>query len=666
MCGVAGIYRPGGAAVEAAALRRMAAALRHRGPDGAGAVLLAGGTLGLAHLRLALVDVAGGVQPLFNEDRSLCAVVNGELYDHRALRAALLARGHGLRTRCDAELLLHLYEDRGLDCLAELDGEFAALLWDGRARRLIAIRDAAGVRPLFVRRHRDEGGEAWLFASEAKAILAHPGVPRALAPEYLAGPLFGAFGRAPASFAGIDNLAPGTALIVAADGAASTHRWWAPRIRPDPQLTRERAAEAVRAAMQEAVDRRLDADVPVACLVSGGLDSTIVAGLAAARRPGLAAFHLSFAGTALDERAAAHAVAQRHGLTLHRVDVTASALALALPATLAATEAAVVNPHAAARYLLAQAVRAAGYKVALSGEGADEWWGGYPWFLLEALWRGEASAEPAAADARARLVAREQAARDVLWAAEEDWRRGPHPLGWPCFLHLRARRGDAAVRHLLRDGPRLVDDAMPSRRVFAGHDLAALRALDPRDASRLLALDQLAGYILPNLGDRVELAHGVEGRPPFLGRAVVELAQRVPAALLFDPLALREKAVLRDAFAGLLPPELVRGAKRPFFAPSWQAVCMTAEGAALRERHLAADAIAAAGLFDPALVAAMLPRWLSLPVGSPLAPRLDRMFGAVLCCQIVHAELVAPEPVDPPAGFELPWLDARGGEVRGC
>lgn len=656
MCGVVGIYRPRGAVVEPTVLRRMAATLRPRGPDGAAAVLLAGGALGLAHLRLALVDVAGGAQPLFNEDGALCAVVNGELYEHRALRAALVARGHRLRTRCDAELLLHLYEERGLDCFAELDGDFAALLWDGRAQRLIAVRDAAGVRPLFFRRHSDGDGEAWLFASEAKAILAHPGVPRALAPAYLAGPLFGAFGPAPSSFSGIESLAPGTAMIVDAQGAPATQRWWTPRFQPDAGLTPGLAGEAVRAVLREAVDRRLEADVPVACLLSGGLDSTIVAGLAAARRPGLAAFHLSFVGTPLDEHAAALAVASQHRLTLHRVDVSAAALARALPATLVATEAAVVNPHAAARYLLAQAVRAAGFKVVLTGEGADEWWGGYPWFLLEALWRGQVAGDPAAAAAQARLCGREQAAQGVLWAAEEDWRRGPHPLGWPCFMHLRGRRSDVAARHLLRCGAGLADEALPSRQVFAGHELAALRSLDPRDASRVLALDQLAGYILPNLGDRVELAHGVEGRPPFLARAAVLLAQRVPAALLFDALALREKVVLRDAFADLLPPSLLSGAKRPFFAPSWGALLATEAGAELRAQYLAPGAIDAAGLFDPALVAAMLPRWLALPEGSPLAPRLERMFGAVLCCQIVHAELVVPAPVEPPAGFELPFV----------
>lgn len=653
MCGLAAIFRPGGAAVELAALRRMAAALRHRGPDGAGAVRLAGGALGLAHVRLALVDVAGGVQPVFNEDASVAAIVNGELYDHRALRAALVARGHALRTRCDAELLVHLYEERGLEGLAELDGEFAALLWDGRARRLVALRDAAGVRPLFVRRHRDEAGRAWLFASEAKAILAHPGVPRALSPEYLAGPLFGAFGPAPSSFAGIEAVAPGTALIVDAEGTEATLRWWSPRVRPDPRLTPARAAEALRAALDESVARRLDADVPVACLLSGGLDSAIVAGLAAARRPGLAAFHLRFAGTALDEHAAAAAVARGHGLALTQVAVTPTALARALPATLRATEAALVNPHGAARYLLAEGVRAAGFKAVLTGEGADEWWGGYPWYLLEALWRGQLAGDARAAAAQARLVAREQAARDVLWASGEEWRRGPHPLGWPCFLHLRARGSDAAASHLLRGGPAPDDPRSPSRQVLRGHDLEALRALDPRDASRLLALDQLAGYILPNLGDRVELAHGVEGRPPFLGRAVVELALQVPAGLLFDAEAPREKALLRDAFASLLGPGPTDAPKRPFFAPSWRALAATPEGAALCSRHLAQEAIASAGIFDPALVSAMAPRWLSVAEGSPLASRLDRMFGAVLCCQIVHDELVAAPPPEPPPRFEL-------------
>jgi asparagine synthase (glutamine-hydrolysing) len=666
MCGVVGIYRPLGAAVSPAILTEMAATLRHRGPDGAGGALLAEGRLGLAHLRLALVDPEGGAQPICNEDRSIWAVVNGEIYEHEALGAALRGRGHTLRSRSDAEVLVHLYEEQGIGCFAGIDGEFAALIWDGRLGRLVAVRDAAGVRPLLCRRHKDEEGEAWLFASEAKAIFAYPGVVRAFSPEYLTGPPFGAFGafaRGGAAFVGLESVAPGSAWIVDAQGHESRVRWWEPRFFVDDgggeRRDREATKAALAAALERSVQRRMAVEAPLGCLLSGGVDSTIIAGLAAKQRAGVAAFHLSFVGSPLDESAGAAAAARRFGLEMTTVEASAEVMAAALPAALRAIEGVIVNPHAAARYVLMQAVRAAGVKAVLTGEGADEWWGGYAWFLLEALWRR--AGEPAADSALARLVARESAGAEVLWSSSELWRRGPRPLGWPCFFHLRALGNEEGARRLLREGQAWVAAARPSAQALAGHDLGDLQKMAPGDASRLLAMDQLAGYILPALGDRVELAHGVEGRPAFLGREVVRLAQETPSSWLWEATALAEKSLLREAFDGLLG-GLAAGPKRPFFAPSWLALAKTRAGALLVEEHLSAAAVQTAGIFAPEVVAGALPRWLGSTGEGATSGRLDRMFGVVLSGQIVAAELLARAPEAAPAGFELVWAERRGPE----
>ncbi len=255
----------------------MGHAIAHRGPDAVGFLREPG--VGLVHRRLSIIDLAGGDQPIGNEDGSVQVVFNGEIYNYQSVRADLEARGHRLRTKSDTETLVHLYEDEGERLVERLRGMFAFALWDRPRRRLLLARDRLGIKPLYL--YRD--GEKLLFASELKAILAHPGVRREIDPAALEDYL--AYGMVPGTrsiFRGVEKLLPAHTLLVGADRwDAAPRRYWQLHFDPDPRPTADEWREAVRAKVAEAVRLHLIADVPVGAFLSGGLDSSVVVGLAA-------------------------------------------------------------------------------------------------------------------------------------------------------------------------------------------------------------------------------------------------------------------------------------------------------------------------------------------------------------------------------------------------
>ena len=420
MCGVVGIVSAG-RRVEVPRLQRALGVLRHRGPDGSGVFVAPDGRAGLGHVRLAVVDPEGGAQPLANEDRSVVAVVNGEIYDAAEMRRALAARGHRFRTRSDSELLLRLYEEHGDACVERARGELAFLLWDARRGRLLAARDRFGVKPLVFAEH---DGDV-LFASEAKALFAM-GVPAAWdEASFLHAAQMQYTLPDRTLFRGVRQVEPGTRVVVER-GRLRADRYWdldypredprpretgvsrniarspeespdaglAPDLRPDggaglPSDVCARAGAGlasemhprvreVRAALDEAVRARLVADVPVCFQLSGGVDSSAVVALAAPHLPSPpACFTVQFDDPAYDEAPIAERTAAHIGAVLHRVDVPRARLLDALPAAVAHGEGLAINGHIAAKYLLSKAIHDAGFKVVLTGEGSDEIFAGY-------------------------------------------------------------------------------------------------------------------------------------------------------------------------------------------------------------------------------------------------------------------------------------------------
>jgi asparagine synthase (glutamine-hydrolysing) len=537
MCGVIAALAPGDLRERVAA---GLAALAHRGPDGRGTWHDPAAGVALGHARLAVVDAAGGAQPVADETGALVAVVNGEIYDDDHHRAWLAAKGHRLRSRSDSELIVHLYAELGLDCLRVLRGELAFVLWDARARRLVAARDRFGIKPL-VYAHRD--GELWL-ASEAKALAA-AGLSLAWDAETLR-QIFAH--QYPAStrtlFRGVSELPPGH-VLVADDRGVQIAPYWDPG--PRPQVSYAPGDDAVDASeirdvLDDAVRVRLRADVPIAAYLSGGLDSSAVVALAARRAP-IAAFGIAFDDPAYDEHRDAAELAHELRIGFTPVPVTSEAILAHLADAVHHAEGLCINGQLSAKYLLARAVRAAGYKVVLAGEGADELFYGYAHLVHDHL-------------AAAGTLPPDFAARYPLQAGVM---LGSAATAEPAFVHAKRAIGARLAPLLAPELGPPTEDAfeLASPRVAACH---------PTDrAAHVWTRLALAKYILRTLGDGTEMAHAIEGRLPLLDHRLHELARRChPDRHLAGGVA---KRLLRAALVGVVPERIRTREKRPLLAP---------------------------------------------------------------------------------------------------
>ncbi|MFN0305850.1 MAG: asparagine synthase (glutamine-hydrolyzing), partial [Burkholderiales bacterium] len=385
MCGIAGIWSPSkeaGPRVEE--LQRMVAALHHRGPDAEGTRI--DGPIGLGHARLSIIDLEGGAQPLANEDHTIWVVFNGEIFNYVELRERLVAQGHCFRTASDTEVLVHLYEQHGDDFVTHLNGQFAIALWDGPRQRLVLVRDRVGIRPLF---HTRINGR-FAFASEVKALFALPSVPRALDAAALAS-TFSYWSVLPPNsiFEGVLSLPPGHRMIVDGDGSTIERYWDWPFAGASTLVGSDQScADDLRSLLIDAVRLQLRADVPVGAYLSGGLDSSIITTIIRNHTNApLRSFSLTFEDAEFDEGAYQRELA-RHLSTDHSsMCATRSAIGAAFPRAVWHAEAPMVRTAPTPMMLLADSVRAAGYKVVLTGEGADEAFGGYDLFKEAAIRR---------------------------------------------------------------------------------------------------------------------------------------------------------------------------------------------------------------------------------------------------------------------------------------
>jgi len=657
MCGIAGIValREGLEPVGIEPLARMAGALRHRGPDESG--VYRDERAGLAHARLSIIDLATGRQPLSNEDGTLWVVFNGEIFDYVELRAELETLGHRFRTRSDTEVIVHAWEAWGEGAFERFNGQWALALWDRRARELVLCRDRVGVRPL----HLCEHGGRLHFASEIKALFAaDPGIPRALDPAGLA-EVFTFWSCQPprTAFAGVTQLEPGHVRRYR-DGRVSDRCWWSPRY-PAGESGRfagslGEAAEAVRAALEQATRLRvLRSDVPVGSYLSGGLDSSLVAALGLrAQGERFQTFSLRFADAEYDEARYQHLMAERLGSEHHEVVVSRRDIAAAFPDVVAHAECPLLRTAPAPMFLLSRLVRGAGIKVVLTGEGADEMFAGYDLFR-EARVRRFWARQPGST-ARPRLLERlypwlarspvTQGAMSRRFFGQdlERWRE-------PGFGHAPRWRSAAALRRLL---------AAPLRAAADRDDPVAglVGTLPPAFAGwSRLAQDQylevrtlLSGYLLSSQGDRMLMAHSVEGRFPYLDRDVIALADSLPDG--YKLAGLDEKHVLKRVAADLLPADILARKKQPYRAPD--ALSFVGAGApAWVAEVLSEPALARAGVFDPKPAAQLYRKCLER--GEVSAPsNADNMaLVGVLSTQLLHESFVAGAGRDVrPAAFE--------------
>jgi asparagine synthase (glutamine-hydrolysing) len=559
MCGLAGIVRPSGAQpVEEAALRRMVRAIGHRGPDGWGLALDAGA--GLVSSRLAIFDLPRGWQPFESSAEGSLLVYNGEVYNHPELRAELTARGDRFETTCDTEVVLRLLERDGVAALDRLNGQFAFAWWQPERRRLTLVRDRFGVRPLYYARLEDG---TLVFGSEAKALFASGEI--AATPDFggvdevftLWGP------RAPRTvFAGVRQVSPGGLVVWERGQILEERTWWVPEYgvdgRPDADLEE---------LLRDSVRLRLRADVPVGTYLSGGLDSSLITALAQQETEHeLRTFSIAFRDARYDERVHQEEVARAIGTRHHVVEALAPDIAHAFPDVVRHVEMPLVRTAPVPMYLLAREVREQEITVIATGEGADELFWGYELFK-EVVLRELNTREPERA---VQLL-------DELYASlgPAGARRGP---AWRRFLletgaddaqlgsHLTRARATAAVKAFYR--PEVAAETGPTA------TLDRLRADLPsrfgswshlERAAWLELTTLLEPYLLSAQGDRVAMAHGVEGRFPFLDHRVFAHSVRLAETEKLE--GMREKGALRRIASSVLPAGIAERPKQAYRAP---------------------------------------------------------------------------------------------------
>ena len=649
MCGIAAILSPDpGRPVPEQALRRATAALRHRGPDGERIWVSPSGRAGLGHNLLAITDPEGH-QPIASEDGRLHIVVNGQFYDYKRIRSALEAKGHRFRTRSDSEIALHLYEDLGPACLPQLRGQFAMVVWDEESGALFAARDRFGLKPLFYAEKEDR----LYLASEAKALFA-AGIPASWDPRGVYHALHACPDERISLFAGISQVPPGHVLHADGSGVRLERYWDLPvpgrRFRgtvfgrgPAPGAGVDDAIERVRELTEESVALRMVAAVPVGCLLSGGLDSSAVLGVAAACVDDpVAAFTVGFERRDYDESQGAREAAAAAGARHTVVTAADSDLADHFADAVFHAETIQYNTHGAARYLLSRGVRDAGYKSVLAGEGADEAFFGYE-FLRAAAAGGRASGAGAARSpdpATSRASDAGTLARTlthlprILSALLRSPSRAYPGLAaaspWLARLALLLPVAPSLFRRLAGGLGRL--HAVCSRDFldgFAGYDLyrayyrrcrrtADLSRCEP--SRRLLYLWLHSLFVNYHLAaDRLDMAHGVEVRLPFLDHHLFEYTNSLPVSLLaHHP---REKHLLREAMRTYIPDPVYDRVKRPFMGPS--AVGTDGPLHDFLQDILRGEAMCAVPFLDHVAVARLLNRLPALPAED--RPSLDSL-----------------------------------------
>jgi asparagine synthase (glutamine-hydrolysing) len=560
MCGIAGVVVNGAQPPTLDELGRMAAALRHRGPDGYG--FYRDAACGLAHTRLSIIDLAGGAQPLTDEGRSLVVTFNGEIFNYRELRAELQAAGCRFRTSSDTEVLLHGWRTWGEAMLPKLNGDFAFALWEACDRRLILVRDRFGVRPLYVAEF--PGGVA--FASEAKGILATQRVrPVADVDGLLDAFLLWAPTAPRTAFRGVRQLPPGT-MAEWRNGSLTVRSWYAldfPEARQEPAD----AIEQLEALLTSSVALRLRADVPVGAYLSGGLDSSVTSALAAEQLPHrLRTFSVRFDDPAYDEGEPQELMVRHIGSEHVVAQVGAQELVDSVATAVRHAETPLLRTAPIPMLHLARRVREARVPVVLSGEGADELFLGYDIFKETAV-RAFCLRRPAST-LRPRLLD-----RLYPWmgggAGGVVWRRHfleAGPADDPLFSHQPRFATTAAIAAFLSPSLRnALHEHSPVDRLRDGLP-ARFRDWSPLNRAAWLEFTTLlAPYLLASQGDRMAMAHGIEVRFPFLDHRLFEFAARLPTSSKL--LGLREKEILRRWAASRLPSALGRRVKQPYRAP---------------------------------------------------------------------------------------------------
>jgi asparagine synthase (glutamine-hydrolysing) len=659
MCGIAGIVSLSAtsAAPERDRLVRMAAALRHRGPDEFG--LYRDDRAGLAHARLAIIDVHSGQQPMADVNGACWIVFNGEVYNHVELRTELIRQGCQFRTQSDTEVIIQAYRTWGNAAFERFNGQWAVALWDVAAKQLVLARDPVGICPL----HYGEHGGQLYFASEVKAIFAaNPSFPRAFDPVGLAQTFtFWSIVPPQSVYQGIHELRPGHVRTYAANGAVTDVAFYQPRYPQHPQNqgqfkgSVDDAAAAVKHALEQATALRMTrADVPVGSYLSGGLDSSLVAAMGQ-RFAGkqFKTFSLRFDDAEYDETGFQRLMAKRLGSDHHEVVVSRQDIANVFAQVVWHAERPVLRTAPAPLFMLSRLVRAQGIKVVLTGEGADEMFAGYDLFRegkVRRFWGRQAHSTW-----RHRLLerlypylARSPVSQQAM--AKQFFGRGLEHHQSPGFAHATRWHTTSALQRLLSPDMRAAIEASGQADVTASFMDQLPTGFPQWDA---LAQDQhieistlLSGYLMSSQGDRMLLGNSVEGRFPFLDPEVMALAQSLPSA--YKLRVLDEKHVVKRAAQDWVPQAIVNRQKQPYRAPD--ALSFVTPNAPDYVAHAFSEsALKDAQVFDVKAAHQLFQKCLKRGAQGQFSNADNMAFVGVLSTQLLHQQFINTTMDLPPA-----------------
>ena len=669
MCGIAGIFHADPERrIDPETLVAMAAIQYHRGPDGFGYKIQDDRGVGFSHARLSIIDLDEdrGRQPFLMSDGSIMTAVNGELYDYKRIRTDLTLRGVKFRTKSDSEMVMHLYDRVGLeDAIPHFRGEFAISLYDREHDRLVLIRDRFGVKPLYF----TETDGAFVFGSELKVLFAHPDVPRRFSDAGLFHQLMQTIVPGSTAFEGIHQVKPGHMVIVErAHGKLKIRqeKYWDmdfPLASERPEHSEEDEEywiEGVREQLMEAVQLRLEADVPVACYLSGGIDSCITLGLAAATQQSpVKAFTIGFDDAAYDETAIAREMAESVGADQDIMTLQADHLYDNLVETLWHTERTIYNTLGVAKLLMSRHVNGAGYKVVVTGEGSDELFGGYAAFRRDLFLHGLDTLPEAERAVWQQMLAESNKLVSGAMLAENE-------LDDPALTELVGFTPSclqpwlAAAAHvpglLSPERRAALEGYQPGTAIAEALDADMLEGRHPLDKAQYVWIKtMLEGQILTWGGDRVDMANSMEARPPFLDHHLAEFAAQLPPSMRIK--GRTEKYVLREAMKGLLPKVLYEREKFAFMAPpahtdpkKWAAM------RALADQYLSEEAIREAGLLDPEGVKRLFELHEAEDTSVSTQVQLDAVINHMIGVQVLHAHFVAAD---------IPRIARRKAEALG-
>jgi len=620
----------------------MIGAIRHRGPDEAGVYV--DDCVGLGHARLSIIDLSSGVQPIHNEDKSLWIVYNGEVFNYVELRQTLEQKGHRFYTTSDTEVVLHLYEEEGPGCLNKLNGQFGLAIWDAKKKELFLARDRLGIRPLYY----TIANGTLVFGSEIKAIFMNENVRREIDPVAMDQIFtFWTTLTPRTAFKDIYELPPGHYLRISNGEVTRKQYWDIPLYGRSEQLDSSpgEICKQVRELLQDAVRIRLRADVPVGCYLSGGLDSSGISALVVNTfNSAVRTFGIRFDDDGFDE--GEHQSKMVSHLNVNHTDLRAASdgIGSSLPDCLWHCEKPLLRTAPVPLYLLSDVVRRSGYKVVLTGEGADEVFGGYNIFReakVRRFWARypNSRSRPELIDQLYPYIFDNPRLKRTL---QSFFARGLDRTNDPIFSHLIRWENTSRIKTLFSqelneaigqyDGYEQVRQSLPE---------SYERADDFSRAQYLEMAIFLSNYLLSSQGDRVAMANSVEIRLPFLDPRLVDFMARVPSK--WKILGLNEKHILKKSFQGILPDEITSRPKNPYRAPI-RGSLLNDKAAGYVEDALSGKSLNAAGLFDAGKIKRLLRKARTVDSLS----EIDSMaLVGVLSSQLVHSQFITDFPARP-------------------